>query len=408
MKAISTTTLSTPIGTYIYDVTRASPHALAAICSDDSLRWASRSTLALTGCIPATHHLGVTCLSSLSDTTVLTGGRDGTISIYDERTYSRTTTLRAGGSAAILSVASTSTAIAAGTEHVPGGTSAKVIVWDVRSPYDVLAEYTESHNDDVTAVRFHPRLPHLLVSAGADSLVSVYDLRRKPATGGEATDDDAALWRIVNHGYPVRCAGFLGEGGEEMYALSHDEVLAVYELNDAGAEETRGFGNVRDVLGCEYVIDVVRKGAEAVVAVGSKGEGEGEVDRQWVDLVLLKTDESGVRGWALAREKVRLEGGHGEDVVRGVFIDHEVSPLPTPWVVCTSDLGRRGRYLLLGRMGWSRCGEKIVGLWEKLGASRAGRRGRGRRRGAVLDTNLTRLAGLYQELHLASAVVGAW
>lgn len=113
-----------------------------------------------------------------------------------------------------------------------------------------------------------------------------------------------------------------------MYALSHDEQLALYKLVEEVPEdaervleeaESRVWGDVRAGLGCEYVVDVVpcRDGG-GVVVVGSHGA-------QWVDLVPLVKREPRMEGWDMLRkERVRLQGGHGGEVVRGVWVDEEV------------------------------------------------------------------------------------
>lgn len=77
---------------------------------------------------------------------------------------------------------------------------------------------------------------------------------------------------MLNHGGGVHCAGFTGE--DEVYALSSDERLGLYEIGRLGgvdegrAIEAEGegegeaaavwdLGDVREPLGCAYVVDVV-------------------------------------------------------------------------------------------------------------------------------------------------------
>ncbi len=76
-------------------------------------------------------------------------------------------------------------------------------------------------------------------------------------------------------------AGFLGGSGgagSEVYAASHDEKFALYDLADSGEDGEGGgaplldLGDVRAALGCRYLADVVPKqgGMGAVVGVGAQ------------------------------------------------------------------------------------------------------------------------------------------
>lgn len=80
----------------------------------------------------------------------------------------------------------------------------------------------------------------------------------------------------VNHG-SVHRAGFLGGTGV-VYAASHDEKFALYDLADSSeADGGSGaalldLGDVRAALGCQYLAGVVPKhgGAGAVLGVGAQ------------------------------------------------------------------------------------------------------------------------------------------
>ena len=47
-----------------------------------------------------------------------------------------------------------------------------------------MGGYFESHQDDVTAIRFHAKNPDLMCSGSVDGLINVFDLK-------EANEDDA-------------------------------------------------------------------------------------------------------------------------------------------------------------------------------------------------------------------------
>ena len=71
------------------------------------------------------------------------------------------------------------------------------------------------------------------------------------------SDEDDALQRVWNVGAGVSRVGFL-DGGEKVWGLSCDEKLAVYEPADVDVDGQEWvFGDVRPVLGCDYVVDVL-------------------------------------------------------------------------------------------------------------------------------------------------------
>ncbi|KAJ9632034.1 hypothetical protein H2203_000435 [Taxawa tesnikishii (nom. ined.)] len=92
---------------------------------------------------------------------------------------------------------------------------------DTRKPSAPFRQYTESHNDTITQLSFHPSKSNILLSAATDGLVSLFDTT--------IADEDDALTQVLNHYSAVHCAGFVDE--EEVYAVSSDEQLSVYTLS---------------------------------------------------------------------------------------------------------------------------------------------------------------------------------
>lgn len=177
------------------------------------------------------------------------------------------------------------------------------------------------------------------MSGSTDGLVNVYDLKQAKKDSRD-TDDDEALFQVINHGSSIHHTGFLRSAAPrselmDIYALSHDEILTVYPLNDAstisdeflGQEEEEGeeksvWGDVRQKLGCEYVVNLLPEasGRGGTLAVGSH-------QQQWVDLMPFENDWNGkdkkgrMSGWRIDRDRgIRLAGGHGEEVVRCIHI----------------------------------------------------------------------------------------
>lgn len=77
--------LSTPQGTYIYELVPQGSTNLAAISSTDSLHIFNSSTIQLLSTISSIHVDGVTCLKALDTNVLVTAGRDGQVKIWDTR-----------------------------------------------------------------------------------------------------------------------------------------------------------------------------------------------------------------------------------------------------------------------------------------------------------------------------------
>lgn len=135
---------------------------------------------------------------------------------------------------------------------------------DIRSSPTKHLKYNEVHSDDITELRFHPsQAPNILLSGSTDGLVNVYDTR--------IADEDDVIVQTLNHG-SVHHTAFLS--ASEVYALSHDEKFAVFNLDEEHEKGTpvADFGDVRSELNCQYVANVTTKldGSGAIVGVGSQ------------------------------------------------------------------------------------------------------------------------------------------
>ena len=85
-------------------------------------------------------------------------------------------------------------------------------------------------------------------------------------------EEDDALIQVMNHGSSIHHAGFLTD--TDIFALSHDEVMSIYQLADPDEEVKEPlpqlFGDLRERLGCEYVVQVIESASsEVVLATGS-------------------------------------------------------------------------------------------------------------------------------------------
>lgn len=84
-------------------------------------------------------------------------------------------------------------------------------------------------------------------------------------------DEDEVVIQTFNHDSSIHHAAFLND--TEVYALSHDERLALYDMAE-GYEKgaaTTDFRDMRGVLGCQYVANIFPKtnGAGAVIGAGA-------------------------------------------------------------------------------------------------------------------------------------------
>ncbi|TGJ85730.1 hypothetical protein E0Z10_g3052 [Xylaria hypoxylon] len=252
-----------------------------------------------------TNHGNITCAKAFdADNSVMcTAGENGTISMWDLRQDVRQAEVAkftTEGRVPVLSMACSNMgfSVAVGTELQSH--QASIILWDVRSTSTPKLHYKEVHSDDVTELNFHPSDQNILLSGSTDGLVNIYDTR--------ITDEDEVVIQTFNHDSSIHHAAFLND--TEVYAISHDERLALYNMAE-GYEKgaaTADFGDMRPVLGCQYVANVFAKanGAGAVIGAGSH-------EQRAFELVHLTKGDT----WALDRgNSVRLPGAHSEEIVR--------------------------------------------------------------------------------------------
>ncbi|KAK0660481.1 WD40-repeat-containing domain protein [Cercophora samala] len=263
-----------------------------------------------------TDHGNLTCARVYDpvESIVCTAGENGTVSIWDFRTNPIKAAMQIKGNTdqvPILSLACSnpSHTLAAGTELA--NHQASILLWDLRSPSSLKISYSEIHSDDITELTFHPTTPNLLLSGSTDGLLSISDTL--------ITDEDDLVLTTFNHG-SVHHAGFLNQG-TELYAASHDEKFAVYDMSDETIDKGAAVldvGDIREAVGCQYLANVVPKlgGQGAVVGVGSQ-------DQEMFQLVHLAKGGDGQ--WGLDRESVvALPGAHGQELVRSfVFYDEQ-------------------------------------------------------------------------------------
>ncbi|UNI23141.1 hypothetical protein JDV02_008977 [Purpureocillium takamizusanense] len=257
---------------------------------------------------------------------VCTAGEDGGVAVWDVRAAgeaARVARFKASDAPILSMACSASTqTIAVGTELA--NHTASIYLWDVRTTPSPRAHYQEVHSDDVTTLSFHASQPALLLSGSTDGLVNVYDTR--------VADEDDLTLQTLNLGASIHHAGFLTD--TEVYALSHDERFALYDVAEhrASGDATQAFGDLREALvaaggGDDGVVPVP---VQYVAGVTPKTDGSGAVigagsqDKQHFELVFMARDPARQQ-WVLDRANgVGLPGAHGEEIVRSFcFFDEE-------------------------------------------------------------------------------------
>lgn len=292
--------------TYLLDVALQPSGLLAVSCSNFTIHLHQHDTLTLIGQYRG--HSGPLCgvtFTHNSPNLLYSGSADGTVRGWDVR--------RPGTEAAQLfksdpshsycsfDLSCSDTLLCAGTEQVNGEDSF-LVFWDVRKPGGgPLGVYSESHSDDITQVRFHPRDRDRLASGSTDGLVNVFDLSR----GAE----EEALLITCNSDSSAGSVCWSGADYTQLMCLSHDEGLHLWDLGQLDTEEpltiystsdARSLTPLPDGGGVDYLVGGrwLEK-AQKLLVVSGNNSG---------DLHLMECDDGGLH---LLKS---LEGGHSSTV----------------------------------------------------------------------------------------------
>lgn len=310
---------------YIYNIITSGTGKLACINSDDTIRLLDGQSLSSSpDGVYKNAHKGITSIKAIDiqgSTSLLTCGRDGLVKIWDARTSKGTTVQFQAPKNQPLSMVEGSAGlntIVAGVESDKDGPGdVSIFGWDVRNPSTLRFEYTESHTDTVTELRFLPgpnatSSPYLL-SASTDGLINIYNT--------SISEEDDAVFQVINHKSAVHHAGLLNS---DIYAIGTDETISFYSQQDQSSEEATEpppvhLGDVREALSCNYIVKLAESGGRHFIACGKAGESQ---DEQCLDLITLNEPASESRlSWTPdPASRFRLQGGHGEELVRDVLL----------------------------------------------------------------------------------------
>lgn len=153
-----------------------------------------------------------------------------------------------------MDVSSNGKLICAGTEQVVKDSF--ILFWDVRKS-QLMGGYWDSHEDDVTVVKFHPDQADTLASSGTDGIVNVFDV-------SESCEDDALQTSINTISSVQKLCWFHGKGGTEWNSLAvvtHTEEIHLWQTEDVGpyhcfSRDDLCAGVKRSNTDFTYVVDV--------------------------------------------------------------------------------------------------------------------------------------------------------
>ena len=297
-KCKATSNLGTAPDTYLYSLAQ-SGNVFATIGSDNSLRLFAPDLRLTQKVQPA--HAGITCLATYGSS-FATGGRDGLVKFWDVRAKKAGIEITDPKGHGIASLACHDHFIAAGTESAKEGLGdVSVLIYDTRNASTPVRNYVESHTDTITQLVFNSDLPNVLLSGSTDGLVSIFDIEKQ--------DEDDALLQVLNPKSAIHCCGFLRR--DEVYTLTTDEQLSLYKIGegsyDDGTSEIK-LGDVREKLGCTYVVGLTGSERAPALAVGHN------VNQT---LSIVPFDPANPSNFGSA---IDLPGAHGEEVVRDLML----------------------------------------------------------------------------------------
>ncbi|RMZ87077.1 hypothetical protein DV736_g5694, partial [Chaetothyriales sp. CBS 134916] len=296
-KELSSCRPSVTSDAYILNILPLFNETLAVLSSADEILVVNARTLDSTQVSRiAESGKGLTC-TAVDEATrlIFSGGTDNLVSVFDIRSGHRAATLPIGKS--VTALACRGNDVAVGTEL--NQYQADLAIWDVRQQR--IRWQNNENNDDITDLGFHPSKPHILLSGGDDGLVSLFDTT--------VQEEDDSLVQAFNHG-PIHKAGFVDQSA--VYALSSDQNLAIHPIFEHQRETEPCpvlLGDMRRLVSCEYVIDLLHAGDEFIVATGSHSKSQ-------VDLINMK---GGIE--PDLQNKTVLQNAHGDEIVRTIFID---------------------------------------------------------------------------------------
>ncbi|XP_007437739.1 WD repeat-containing protein 89 [Python bivittatus] len=230
-------------------------HLVAVSCSNKSIRVYNRETL----CLLQEYNSHPALLNGVrfahaNENVLFSACSDGSVKCWDIRSsVVKPVQLFCGYPSNVFiscDISCNDLIVCAGTEKVEE--DAYITFWDARgctnsvaSSKQPLGVYSESHNDDVTKVCFHPIKPHLLISGSTDGLVNVFDINKD--------NEEDALISTCNSDSSVSFIGWAGKDYWQIYCMTHDEGFCWWDLTQLDSEKSVTLLHIPDVREVENI-----------------------------------------------------------------------------------------------------------------------------------------------------------
>ncbi|NXA50587.1 WDR89 protein, partial [Nothocercus julius] len=226
-----------------------SSHFVAVSCSNQSIRIYNRATLTfLREYRSRPGMLNGVRFAHTHESVVFSACTDGTVKCWDVRLATQKAVQIFSGYPSNVFISfdinCSDLIICAGTEKVEKDTF--LVFWDARGDTNCVSKskeplgvYSESHNDDITRICFHPTKPNLVVSGSTDGLVNVFDINKD--------NEDDALISTCNSDSSVSFIGWSGKDYKQVYCMTHDEGFSWWDLAQLDTEEPITLLHVLDV-----------------------------------------------------------------------------------------------------------------------------------------------------------------
>lgn len=273
------------------------PDTVELIASADSTNGIclfARHTLEFGGRISG-HHEGTIsriAFATHSPSVLWSSSYDGSIRCWDLRTQALAHSFHAGNPVESFDIGGTDNMVLA------AGVKENILFWDLRkaSPgksQQAILTFSESHNEEITHIMFHPYAQNRLFSSSTDGLVCMFDTT--------TSDEDEALLSVTPTDKPVEALGFFGKNGAFLYVVSSDQTMALYNIEQN--DELGKLEDVRQALAgvtpIDYVVDCQYDPASdsLFMVTGTFATQSGNVD-------ILRVETSGIK------PVYRLHGAH--------------------------------------------------------------------------------------------------
>mmetsp|Transcript_5716 Transcript_5716/g.9072 ORF Transcript_5716/g.9072 Transcript_5716/m.9072 type:complete len:179 (+) Transcript_5716:356-892(+) len=114
------------------------------------------------------------------------------------------------------------------SQIVAAGTNSDLVFWDMRHTKAPLEVLDESHNEDITALRFHPTDPQKVITCSTDTMVNVFNFEGKESM----KEDDGVIDLTYCSEQPLLDCGFIGLE-PKFYALTSVNTVEICNLETA-------------------------------------------------------------------------------------------------------------------------------------------------------------------------------